>query len=298
MIIAYIGVPLAQGADKKGVEESPDFFRNQGVVSMLQNIAGCYDLGNVHSSIIAEEKYVANSDVKYLNTVIDVTTQLRDKVFSVIKQGYFPLIIGGDHSLSVGSGAGAALASDNVGVIWFDAHGDFNTEETSPSGNLHGMPCAALMGWCTSSLNNVATKHIPHQNFFWIGARDLDEGELHMLEEKNLQVYSSKFVREKGMSAVIEDIIQKMEARNINKIHLSIDIDGMDPHIICGTGTRVENGMWNSDFYTFIDCIFETKKVQSVDFVEYNHLLDDDDQTTAKWCTEALHYLAVKIKDV
>ena len=229
MIVAYIGVPIAQGADKKGVEESPDFFRRSGVINMFQNITGCFDLGNVHSSIIAEEKFKANSDVKFLNTVIDMTTQLRDKVSSVIKQGYFPLIVGGDHSLSIGSGAGVALATDNVGVIWFDAHGDFNTEETSPSGNIHGMPCAALMGECTSSLNNVVTKHIPHQNFFWIGTRDLDEGELQMIEKKDLQVYSSKLVREKGINVVIEDIIQKMELRNINKIHLSIEFT--NPHV-------------------------------------------------------------------
>ena len=101
-----------------------------------------------------------------------------NKVDSVIRQGYFPLIIGGDHSLGLGSTAGAALACDNIGVIWFDAHGDFNTEETSPSGNLHGMPCAALMGWCKSRLAEVATKQIPSQNFFWIGARDLDPGEV------------------------------------------------------------------------------------------------------------------------
>lgn len=138
MQIAFIGVPIALGADRKGVEQAPDYFRNKGIVKMLHNIAGCYDLGNVQSSIIAEPKYSANPEVKYLDTVVDMTAQLRDKVDSVISQGYFPLVIGGDHSLGLGSVAGAALACDNIGVIWFAAHGDFNTEETSPSGNLHG----------------------------------------------------------------------------------------------------------------------------------------------------------------
>lgn len=298
MKIAYIGVPIALGADRQGVEKAPDIFRQAGIVNMLQNIAGCYDLGNVNSSIIAEEKYVANPEVKYLDTVVDVSSQLRDKVASVIKQGYFPLVIGGDHSLGLGSAAGSALASDNVGVVWFDAHGDFNTEETSPSGNLHGMPCAALMGWCKSSLNTVATKNIPPQNFFWIGTRDLDEGEVRMMREHRLHVYAAEMVRQKGMNAIMDEVIRTMEEQNIQKLHVSIDIDCMDPKIVCGTGTRVDNGMWNGDFYTFLDRIFATGKVQSTDFVEYNQSLDDADQSSAKWCTEALHYLGVKVGEM
>lgn len=265
---------------------------------MLNNIAGCYDLGNVQSSIIAEPKYSANPEVKYLDTVVDMTTQLRDKVDSVIRQGYFPLVIGGDHSLGLGSTAGAALACDNIGVIWFDAHGDFNTEETSPSGNLHGMPCAALMGWCKSALSQVATKRIPTQNFFWIGARDLDPGEVEFAKEYNLHIYTADMVREKGMAVVMSEVIKTLEAQNINKVHLSIDIDGMDPSIICGTGTKVEDGLNNGQFYTFVDSIFATNKVVSTDLVEYNHLLDDEDETTGMWRIEALHYLALKIKNI
>ena len=183
MQIAYIGVPIALGADRKGVELAPDFFRNEGVVKMLDHICGCYDLGNVQSSIIAEEKHAADPAVKYLSTIVDISSQLRDKVASVIRQGYFPLIVGGDHSLGLGSVAGAALAYNDIAVIWFDAHGDFNTEETSPTGNLHGMPAAAAMGWCKSELSSVATKTIPPRNFFWIGARDLDEGEKAFAEK-------------------------------------------------------------------------------------------------------------------
>lgn len=298
MTIAFIGVPIALGADRQGVEKAPEIFRQHGIVSMLNNIAGCYDLGDVNSSIIAEGKYVANPEVKFLDTVVDVASQLRDKVASVIRQGYFPLVVGGDHSLGLGSGAGSAIASENVGVIWFDAHGDFNTEETSPSGNLHGMPCAALMGWCSSAINTVATKRIPPQNFFWIGTRDLDEGEVRMMNENNLHVYTADVVRQRGMNAIMDEVVQTMETQHIQKLHVSIDIDGMDPRIVCGTGTRVENGMWNGDFYTFIDRVFATKIVQSTDFVEYNQSLDDDDLTTAKWCAEALHYLAIKIKDI
>ena len=296
MQIAYIGVPIALGADRQGVEIAPDYFRNEGVVKMLDQICGCYDLGNVQSSIIAEGKHAADPAVKYLSTVVDIASQLRDKVASVIRQGYFPLIVGGDHSLGLGSVAGAALVYDDIAVIWFDAHGDFNTEETSPTGNLHGMPAAAAMGWCKSELSSVATKTIPPRNFFWIGARDLDEGEKAFAEKNSLHIYSSENVRKRGMLNIMDEIIQIMQSNGISHIHLSIDIDGMDPSIVCGTGTKVDRGINNGQFYTFIDKIFSTNKVISADFVEYNHLLDDENHTTATWCKEALHYLSTKIQ--
>lgn len=298
MKIAYIGFPLALGADRKGVELAPDFFRKAGIIDMMSGIAGCYDLGNVQSAIIAEGKHAADPEVKYLDTVVDTTAQLRDKVASVIRQGYFPFVVGGDHSLGLGSGAGAAMACENLGIIWLDAHGDFNTEETSPSGNLHGMPCAALMGWCKSSMNEVAVKTVNPSNFYWVGTRDLDPGEIHMTKEHNLHIFTASDVKQKGMDAVMAEITNNLKARNINRVHLSIDIDSMDPALVCGTGTKVENGLWNGDFYTFIDKIFESKKVVSADFVEYNELLDDVNKTTATWCMEALHYLTLKIKEL
>lgn len=298
MKIAFIGFPLALGADRKGVELAPDYFRKEGIIEMMNGIAGCYDLGNVQSAIIAEGKHAADPEVKYLDTVVDTTAQLRDKVASVIKQGYFPLVVGGDHSLGLGSGAGAAIACDNLGVIWFDAHGDFNTEETSPSGNLHGMPCAALMGWCKSSMNEVAIKNVKHCNFYWVGTRDLDPGEIQMAQKHNLHIYSASDVKQSGMIAVMEDIIADLKVRDIQKVHLSVDIDSMDPSIVGGTGTKVKGGLLNGDFYTFIDKIFDTKKVVSTDFVEYNELLDDENKTTAIWCMEALHYLTLKIKEL
>lgn len=298
MKIAFIGFPLALGADRKGVELAPDFFRRSGVIEMMDSIAGCYDLGNVQSAIIAEGKHRADPEVKYLDTVVDTTTQLREKVASVIRQGYFPLVVGGDHSLGLGSGSGAAIACENIGIIWFDAHGDFNTEETSPSGNLHGMPCAALMGWCKSSMNKVAVKRVNSSNFYWVGTRDLDPGEIQMAKEHNLHIFTASNVKQRGMVAVMAEITKDLNARNINKVHLSIDIDSMDPALVCGTGTKVKNGLWNGDFYAFLDKVFETKKVVSADFVEYNELLDDENQTTATWCMEALHYMTLKIKEL
>ena len=127
------------------------------------------------------------------------------------RQGYFPLVVGGDHSLGLGSVAGAAMACENLGVIWFDAHGDFNTEETSPSGNLHGMPCAALMGWCRSSMKEVPRKTVAPENFYWVGTRDLDPGEVQMAKQNGLHIFSAEEVRHRGMNAVMDDIIADLD---------------------------------------------------------------------------------------
>lgn len=289
---------MALGADRAGVDKAPDIFRNNGLVEMMDAIAGCYDLGNVHSSIIAENVHASSPEVKYLETVVDMANQLRDKVSSVIKQKYFPIVIGGDHSLGLGSGSGVAVSGGNPAIIWFDAHGDLNTEETSPSGNLHGMPCAALMGWCKSKLKDVANVNVPSQNIYWIGARDLDYGEVQLAKQYNLHIFPSKTVRQRGMNAVLDEIIEDMKKNAVSGIHLSIDIDGMDPRIVCATGTKVPDGMNNSEFYTFLDRIFATGNVISTDFVEYNPTLEDESKTTLKWCMEALHYLAIKISEL
>ncbi len=202
MKIAFLGVPMALGADRIGVDKAPDCFRTNGAIGMMDSIAGCYDLGNVNSSIIAENIHASSPEVKYLNTVVDMATQLRDKVSSVIKQKYFPI------------------------------------------------------------------------------------------------VFSSKAVRQRGMNAVIDEIIEDMEKNAITEIHLSIDIDGMDPRIVCATGTTVPDGMNNSEFYTFLNRIFATGNVVSTDFVEYNPTLEDECKTTLKWCMEALHYLAIRISEL
>ena len=146
--------------------------------------------------------------------------------------------------------------------------------------------------------NEVAIKTIKPSNFYWIGTRDLDPGEIKMSKEHNLHIYTALDVKNKGMSVIMDEITADLKYRGINHIHVSIDIDSMDPAIVIGTGTKVENGLWNGDFYTFIDKIFDTKKVVSTDFVEYNELLDDENKTTAKWCMEAFHYLTLKIKQL
>ncbi len=290
--IAFIGVPIKYGSNINGVDKAPDYFRKKGIISN-NNL---FDVGDVFVDD-GEGIHDNHEKLKFLHSVVKVNSLLSDKVHDLMQSDYFPLVVGGDHSLGLGSISGVARAKDNLAVIWFDAHGDFNIEATSPTGNIHGMPCAALMGWCETQLNDVPTKHLPSTHFFWVGARDLDEGEKEFARKNNLHVYSTQYVREKGIDYVMSQIKTEMDLLGIENIHCSIDIDGMDPSIIVGTGTKVENGMFDEDFYGFVDSVFETKKVVSMDFVEYNPLLDDENNSTGVWCEKALNYLINKIKN-
>ena len=178
-------------------------------------------------------------------------------------------------------------------MIWFDAHGDVNTEATSPSANAHGMPVAALMGLCKSEINDIATTRLKPQNIFWVGARDLDSGESETIEKLGIMdnVYSTERVHEMGMASVMDEIRRKMESQGIKEVHLSFDIDGMDPSIVWATGTRVENGLRPDDLEAFAKGLSKLPEMKSMDFVEYNPLMDDEERTTGKWCEETLKRL-------
>jgi arginase len=295
--IRIINVPISTGCDKSGVDLAPQYFLDQGIVSWFEREGHVVDTLFIQGSIVANvltEKFAECAGVKYLSEVYTVNTNLRDIVSQTLRDGYFPMIIGGDHSLGLGSMAGVSESFSDVGVIWFDAHGDINTEATSPSGNSHGMPCAAAIGLCSSKLNDVCRKRLNPQNFFWIGARDLDEGERKYMEDNNLNVYSADFIREHGMLYVIKDVLKKIEQNGIKNIHCSIDIDAKDPSIVSATGTPVPNGLQELDYDVFINELFAKINVVSCDFVEFNPLIQGK-ESTFEWCKRALCLISEKL---
>ncbi len=295
--IRIINVPISTGCDKSGVDLAPQYFLDQGIVSWFEREGHVVETLFIQGSIVANvltEKFAECAGVKYLSEVCTVNTNLRDIVSQTLRDGYFPMIIGGDHSLGLGSMAGVSESFSDVGVIWFDAHGDINTEATSPSGNSHGMPCAAAIGLCSSKLNDVCRKKLNSQNFFWIGARDLDEGERKYMEDNNLNVYSADFIREHGMLYVVKDVLKKIEQNGIKNIHCSIDIDAMDPSIVSATGTPVSNGLQELDYDVFINELFAKINVVSCDFVEFNPLLQGK-ESTFEWSKKALTLISSKL---
>lgn len=279
-------MPLWYGSDKRGSEQAPnllcDAITKQRIIDSIEPIM----------PLTTTDKYAIHSTAKYLREIIDVNKRLAEAVNSKLQLGNRVLTIGGDHSLGLGSVAGSLQFDENVALIWFDAHGDMNTEQTSPTGNVHGMPVAALMGLCDSALNDVAKVNIKPQNIFWIGARDLDEGERQLVSQFNLNVYSTEDIHVHGMQRVMNEVVQKMQKQGVEHVHLSFDIDAMDPTIVAATGCLVPNGLNNTDFDIFVQSIASLQQhIIALDFVEYNPLLDDSQQTSLGWCCHALKQL-------
>ncbi|QEK11783.1 arginase [Crassaminicella thermophila] len=283
MDINLIGIPIFYGADKRGPEYAPSKLRDKDIVSVLsKHNHRVYDFGNLHVPEIKEyNKFYSHHNLKYLKAIVEVNTNLAHVVYSSLKANSFPLVIGGDHSIGLGSISGVSKAYKNIAVIWMDAHGDINTQDTSESGNIHGMSLANAMGLGYEDLTNVycERKKIAPENVFILGARDLDDGEKILIQEKNLNVYTIEKIRDKGIEKVVNEITQKLKNRNIEAIHLSFDVDFIDAKYVPGTGTPVGQGMNVEETKKLLKSLAETKLIKSMDFVELNTLLDKEDIT-------------------
>jgi arginase len=256
-----------------------------------------FDLGNLYVPSVPEtEKFAGGNGLKYLDTIVEVNNNLAELVYDTLRGGAFPLVIGGDHSLGLGSASGVGKCFDDFGIIWLDAHGDINTSETSPSGNIHGMPLSALMGMGHEELVNVYApgNKVHPRNVFLVGTRSLDKGELDLINREKLSVYPMEIIRTKGIGYVAEDIRAKLKARKIRNIHFSIDVDSIDPSYAPGTGTPVPEGLTPGEFNEFVDSILSTNLVKSMDIVELNPALDTDDVTT-NLCLDIIAHVAARI---
>lgn len=205
------------------------------------------------------------------------------------------MVIGGDHSLGLGSASGVGKSFDDFGIIWLDAHGDINTSETSPSGNIHGMPLSALMGMGSEELVNIYApgNKVNPQNVFLVGTRSLDEGEQALIEREQLSVYTMDMIHLKGIGFVAEDIKRKLKERKIRNVHFSIDVDSIDPRFAPGTGTRVRR-VDADEFKDFVEHILSTNLIKSMDLVELNPELDVNDQTT-NLCLDIIDYITARL---
>lgn len=283
MDINIIGVPIFYGADKRGPERGPAKLREKEIVSVIgKHDHRVFDFGDLYVPVVKEHnKFFSHPNMKYLEPIIQVNNNLAHMVYCSMKGGSFPLVIGGDHSIGLGSIAGVSKACKKFAVIWMDAHGDINTQETSESGNVHGMSLAKAMGFGYSDLIDVYFKgtKIAPENVFLVGARDLDKGEYELIKEKNLNLYTSKNIKENGIEFVIDEILLKLKAMDIDSIHLSFDIDFIDADLVPGTGTAVKNGINLENTKKALKMLAETKFIKSMDLVELNPLLDKNDTT-------------------
>lgn len=299
MDINLIGVPINYGCDTEGAQYGPKKLRESGIVDIIKkNRHRVYDLGNIHVPYVSpDKKYCFHKTMKYLDSVVEVSTNLAQFVYCSLAGQSFPFVMGGDHSLGMGSIAGASKYFDELAVIWIDAHGDINDSETSPSGNIHGMPLAASMNVGHETLANLyfTGQKIKPENVYIIGARDLDEGEIALAERLEINLYTMEMVRQAGLENVINEVISKVKASKVDGVHLSFDIDALDSEIVPGTGTKVPEGFNVEESKLLLERILEQGFVRSMDFVELNPMLDIDNRT-AIICTELIDHIFKSIQ--
>jgi arginase len=280
MRIRIIGVPMDLGADRRGVDIGPSAIRYANLHERLQSIGHTvHDVGNV---VVPqpESQPIGNTHLKYMEPITAVSVDLADVVSAGLREQEFPLILGGDHSIALGSITGVARVHPNVGVIWIDAHADFNTEETTPSGNIHGMILAALAGLGSSHLTEIGgwKPKIQMSNIVIIGARALDPGEQQLLHQHNILVFTMSDIDEHGISEIMRRATE-IAGKDGQPIHLSLDMDSLDPREAPGVGTAVRGGLSYREAHLAMEKIARTKQLISMDVVEVNAILDRENAT-------------------
>lgn len=295
MNVGIIGVPVDLGADRRGVDMGASAIRYAGLEAGLRSIGHTVrDFGNV-SVPVPESTESGSSDLKYLQPILGMVEELASCVDQIVVEGWFPLVLGGDHSVSLGSVAGVTRHR-SVGIIWLDAHGDFNLPSTSPSGNIHGMVLAALTGRGDDRLVQLGGRvpKVAPSNVALIGVRELDADERVLLREAGVHVYTMYEVDRLGLGHVLELAIHRTSS-GVDGIHLSLDLDVVDPLQAPGVGTPVLGGLNYRETHLAMELLAETGKIVSMDIVEVNPVLDNHNETAKLAMAFALSALGKRI---
>jgi len=279
--ISIIGVPMDLGQSRRGVDMGPSAIRYAGAIERLQALNyNIHDLGDIVINRPEQSNRDDDTNLKNLEQVIEANEKLAEMVDQEIANKHFPLVFGGDHSIAIGSLAGISKYYENLGVIWYDAHGDLNSSETSPSGNIHGMPLAVSLGIRHEKLTNLFgyAPKIKPENIVIVGARSLDPGEKDLIRDKGIKVYTMHEIDRMGMPKVMEETIQYLKKRT-DGVHLSLDLDGLDPSEAPGVGTPVLGGITYRESHLAMEMLAEADILSSAEFVEVNPILDEKNKT-------------------
>ncbi len=282
--ISIIGFPMDLGAGRRGVDMGPSALRISGLQTKLEKLGYIVsDTGNIKIEIMERQK-IKDARLKYLSEIIRTSKTLADKVNSVLDKNNFPLCIGGDHSMALGTIAGiSSFCKKNklkLGVIWIDAHADMNTDKTTPSGNIHGMPLAASLGFGNKELVNFYgfTPKLLPENCALIGIRSIDETEKAIVKKLNLSVYTMQDIDKLGIHRIINKVLKQFR-QNVNHIHVSLDVDSVDPGIAPGVGTPVPGGLSFREAHLLMESIAECGCMSSLEVAEINPILDDKNKS-------------------
>lgn len=279
--IRIIGVPMDLGQGRRGVDMGPYALRYAELEKRLEGMGyQVVDAGNVPVPV-PEEVIEDSKEWIRLTVVSKVNRALADFCNKTIVEGGFPIVLGGDHSIAAGSVAGVR-ASGKVGVLWIDAHSDFNTPETSPSKNLHGMPLGALVGQEPAALAPYLTEEKLHpREVVLLGLRSVDSEERQLLLEKAIKLFTMRDVDELGIAEVTRQALNHFTRRGIERIHVSFDPDVLDPAIAPGVGTPVPGGLTYREAHLLMELLADDERVVSLDVVEINPILDAHNGTAS-----------------
>ncbi|MFB6072580.1 MAG: arginase [Halobacterium sp.] len=280
--VHLVGAPMDYGADRRGVDMGPSAIRYADLSDELA-AAGVetVDAGDLLVPR-AEERDPGDESAKFLPEIEDVCGRLADEVADAIDEGRTPLVLGGDHAVAIGSLAGSAR-DGGLGTVWFDAHGDFNTPETSPSGNVHGMSLAAALGRGRfADMPWAQAPGLREENVVYVGLRTLDEAERDAIRDSDMTAYTMSDIDERGITEVVEDALDAATL-GVDGIHVSLDVDWLDPKEAPGVGTPVRGGATYREAHAALETVAERDRdedvLRSMDVVEVNPILDEHNRT-------------------
>lgn len=286
MIIHILGVPMDLGSGRRGVDMGPSAIRIAGLAERLTELGHkVVDEGDVGIRNMEALK-VGDVNARYLAEIARASRLVCAKVERIVAKDHFPLVLGGDHSISVGTVSAIAGAASRegkkVGLLWVDAHGDINTPETSPSGNIHGMPVAALLGEGPDELISIggAVPKVDPRNVAMVAIRSLDEGEKLRLKRYGIEVHTMSEVDRIGIDEVMKMALARV-GDGTDRVHVSFDLDAVDPTVAPGVGTPVKGGLDYREAHFLMEMLSASGVMTSLEVVEANPILDDRNASAA-----------------
>ncbi len=287
--VNLIGFPMDLGAGRRGVDMGPSALRISGIKEKLERLGySVVDSGDIFIQIMERQK-ITNPKLKYINEIIKTCNTLSTKVEKVLEKGQFPLCIGGDHSMALGSIAGISSycrkKKMTLGVIWIDAHADMNTDQTTPSGNIHGMPMAASLGLGHEKLVNFYgfSPKVKPENCALIGVRSIDAQERLNIKKLNLPVYTMSDIDKLGIHRIISRVLKQFKEK-VDHLHVSFDLDSVDPSFAPGVGTPVPGGLSYRESHLLMESIADCGCMDSLEVTEINPILDNKNKSAIFAC--------------
>jgi len=298
--IRIIGVPMDLGASRRGVDMGPSALRVAGLQARIKQLGHqVEDIGNI-SVKQPEEMSYGEKRAKYLAEIADACKDLAVMVEKSLDENMLPVVLGGDHSIAAGSLSGVAAyfkkKEKKIGLIWLDAHGDINTPESSPSGNVHGMPLAAAMGYGATELVELQgfKPKVEPQNISLVGIRDLDSHEKKLAKKSGVHVFTMRDIDERGMREVMSDAL-KYAMDDTDGFSVSLDMDFVDPSDAPGVGTPVRGGVTYREAHLAMEMLADTEAMVSLEVVEINPVIDEHNRTALLGVELVLSGLGKKI---